>query len=155
MQDQFIKWAETHNWNIMTCSEKTELPEDIQKRYRIPEQWYSFICRMKKCEDQTGTKWFLTPFDFMPHSEDFEGFRWNEFEALSLEWVGQDSSIIAFWDRHIPIFMSVDGSYSYYAIDTETGNVVEGFEPEFEEAEVVADDFQMFISKVISGEIQL
>ena len=51
--------------------------------------------------------------------------------------------------------MSVGGDYEYFAIDTENGNVVQGWEPEFEEAEVVADTFEDFIRKVISDEILL
>lgn len=51
--------------------------------------------------------------------------------------------------------MSVEGDYEYYALDTETGQVVQGWEPEFEEVRVVADTFEDFIKKVISGEIIL
>ena len=45
--------------------------------------------------------------------------------------------------------------YSYYAIDTVTGNVVNGFEPEYEESTVVAENFESFLKKIMSGEIVL
>ena len=51
--------------------------------------------------------------------------------------------------------MSVDGEYSYYAINTENGNVVYGREPEYEDSAIAADDFETFINKIISGEIVL
>ena len=51
--------------------------------------------------------------------------------------------------------MSVDGEYSYYAINIESGNVVIGYEPEYEDSSVVAEDFNTFINKVVSGEIEL
>ena len=40
-------------------------------------------------------------------------------------------------------------------IDTTNGNVVYGLEPEYEESTIVADDFSVFISKIISGDIVL
>lgn len=83
------------------------------------------------------------------------GFQWNEFELLSLESTDNDSSVITYWDKNLPIFMSVDGEYSYYAINTENGNIVIGYEPDFEEFSVVADDFYTFIGKITSGEIML
>ena len=52
--------------------------------------------------------------------------------------------------------MSVDGEYSFYAIDTEgNGSILSGYEPEFEEADKVADSFEDFMSKVLSGDIVL
>ena len=56
----------------------------------------------------------------------------------------------------IPFYMSVDGEYSFYAIDTEdNGAILSGYEPEFEEADKVADIFEDFMSKVLSGDIVL
>ncbi len=153
MLERFVEWAEANGWNVVTDTEKTELPEEITRRYDVPEQWYEFISRIKKCENSTADKWFLTPGDYLPQEE---GFQWNEFERLSLEWDSDsESSIVSFWDRHLPIFLSVDGEYSYYAIDTENGSVVGGCEPEFEEPSEAAGDINAFIDGIISGEIQL
>ncbi|MBQ8967576.1 SMI1/KNR4 family protein [Ruminococcus sp.] len=154
MLDRFIKWAEANGWNIVTDSEKIELPEEIRKRYAVPDKWYSFICRLRICENSSQDKWFLTPLDFADGGND-ESFRWNEFELMSLEWTDNDSSVRKFWDRHMPIVMSVAGGYSYYAIDTENGRIVTGCEPEFEEARGVAESFEEFIEKIIAGEIVL
>lgn len=152
MLNEFIEWAKKNNWNIILNSEKTDLPDSIKSRYNIPEQWYSFICKLQVCEDQSATKWFLTPDDYLPREE---GFQWNEFEIQSLECSDNKSSIISYWDKHLPIILSVDGEYSYYAINTENGNVVNGYEPEYEDSTVAAEDFNSFISKIISGEIAL
>jgi len=46
-------------------------------------------------------------------------------------------------------------SYAYYAISMKDGSVVYGAEPEFEECDTVADSFEYFMEKVISGRIQL
>lgn len=152
MLKEFITWAESNGWKVAESSEKADIPEEVKRRYDLPEQWYSFISGLVVCENNSQTKWFLTPNDYLPREE---GFRWNEFEMQSLEWTDNDPEVISYWSKHFPIFISVDGDYSYYAINTENGNVVNGYEPEYEESEVVAEDFDTFIKKVILGEIIL
>ena len=150
--NEFIIWAKNNNWNIILNSEKTELPDSIKNRYHIPKQWYEFISNMQVCENDDATKWFITPRDYLPNEE---GFQWNEFELQSLEYGSNATDIVTYWNKHLPVFMSVDGEYSYYAINTENGNVVNGYEPEYEASTVVADSFETFIRKIISGEIVL
>ncbi|MBP1532639.1 MAG: hypothetical protein IK999_00705 [Ruminococcus sp.] len=152
MLNEFLEWAKNNGWNVIPTCDKTDLPDEIKRRYDIPSQWYSFICSFQICEDRSQTKWFLTPKDYYPQDK---GFQWNDLELQSLEYADNDSGIIAYWDKHLPIFISVDGEYSYYAINTENGNIVVGYEPEFEVSSVVADDFYTFIGKIISGEIIL
>ena len=149
---EFIIWAKNNNWNIILNSEETELPDNIRTRYHIPKQWYEFISNMQVCENDNATKWFLSPRDYLPNEE---GFQWNEFELQSLEYGSNTTDIVTYWNKHLPVLMSVDGEYSYYAINTENGNVVNGYEPEYEASTVVADSFEMFIRKIISGEIPL
>ena len=149
---EFIIWAKNNNWNIILNSEKTELPDSIRTRYHIPKQWYEFISNMQVCENDNATKWFLSPRDYLPNEE---GFQWNEFELQSLEYGSNASDIVTYWNKHLPVLMSVDGEYSYYAIDTENDNVVYGSEPEYEDSTIVAENFDSFIMKIISGEIEL
>lgn len=155
MVQEFFAWAEKKNWNIKKREEPLVLPDEIQQRYHIPAEWLAFIEHFSLCADETFTKWFITFEDYHIDS----GYRWNEFEQISLEAAKDDTewseNVKKFWDRHLPIFMSVEGDYEYCAIDTKTGQVVHGWEPEFEEAEVVADTFGDYIRKVISGEILL
>lgn len=153
MKEQFIKWAEDNNCDIVEVEEKAELPNHIKDRYTIPENWYEFIAKLRVCQNRDFTKWFLTPFDYK--NDINEGFRWNEYELQSLEWCDDVVQISTYWDTHLPIFRSVEGEYSYYAIDTTTGSIVYGYEPEYEDSTIVADDFNSFISKIISGEIVL
>lgn len=78
---------------------------------------------------------------------------------LSLKAAGNDASwkdeIGKFWDGHLPVFLSLESGYAYYAISIEEGSIVYGSEPEFEECQTVADSFEDFMKKVISGEIRL
>lgn len=102
------------------------------------------------------TSWFLCCDDYNGTSE--SAFKWNEFENLSLEAAGDDSEwkeeIRQWWDKRLPIIISVREGYSFYAIDLEGGNgrIVRGEEPEFEEAEVVADSFFLTFWTWLFGE---
>ena len=61
--------------------------------------------------------------------------------------------IRTFWDRHLPVLMSVAGDYEFLAIDQDTGAVVHGIEPEFEAVTVVADNWAGFCEAVIAGRV--
>ena len=78
---------------------------------------------------------------------------------LSLESAEGDQAwtdeITAFWDRHLPIVLSLENGYSYYAISMEDGSVVYGSEPEFEACKPVASSFEAFLQKVKNGSIVL
>ena len=90
---------------------------------------------------------------------DDSAFRWNEFELISLEAASGDekwqADIREFWDNYLPIVMSVAGDYHYYAIGIKTGEIFDGWAPEFEAPEIVAPNFTGFIEKIISGKIEL
>ena len=51
--------------------------------------------------------------------------------------------------------LCVGGEYEYYAINTATGIIVHGYEPEFEESSQVADSFFDFLSKIRTNEIKV
>ena len=80
-------------------------------------------------------------------------------EMLGLEAAENDAAwkdeIKKFWDRHLPVFLSLEGGYAYYAISIKEGSIVYGSEPEFEECQIVADSFENFMEKIISKKIRL
>ena len=158
MFKEFYDWASKKGWRIEEQSDIIPLPSIINNRYsNIPLSWKDFISRLTLCCNQSETVWFLTPNDFLQKPE--EQFQWNELELQSIESADEDQEIkeyvISYWDKHMPIIMSVDGEYSYYAINMENGNVVYGYEPEYEESTIVAADFNSFIEKVMAEEIIL
>ena len=65
-----------------------------------------------------------------------------------------EQEVTEFWDKHIPIFMSVRDEYEYYAIDLTNGAVVYGFEPEFESIEETALSFTDFLDLMMKGKIR-
>ena len=155
----FGNYMKENGWNIEWNEIKGNyLPETITNRYRnIPKQWLEFISSIKRLVSADETMWFLCAEDFTAKSN--EAFQWNEWELISLgsaegdaEW---QNEISQFWDNHLPIVMSLRGSYSYYAIAIKDGSIVHGSEPEFEECEIVADSFMDFMGKIVKKELQL
>ena len=159
LAESFFKWAKDNGWNVERSDESLELPINITERYKfIPRDWVDFIQCFKVIANGADNIWFQLPGDFEDSTDD-EGFRWNEFELISLEAASDDAErqneIRGFWDNYIPIVMSVAGDYHYYAIGIRTGEVFEGWEPEFNEIEIVAPSFTDFIELIIAGRITL
>ncbi|MCH5205630.1 MAG: hypothetical protein J1F09_01670 [Oscillospiraceae bacterium] len=157
LAEKFYEWAKNNGWNVEFSDEKRGLPEAVRERYKyIPAEWVDFIGCFNVCINGENNLYFQLAEDF---EEQDNGFRWNEFEMISLEAAKGDeewtANIREFWDNYLPIAVSVGGDYHYYAIGIKTGEVFDGWEPEFEEPEIVAAGFGDFIGKIISGEIEL
>lgn len=156
LAERFADWAKKSGWSVVRSNEKRELPKEIIERYKnLPNDWLDFAQYFEDCVNGDSNIWFLCSYNF----EDDSAFRWNEFELISLEAAEGDedwqADIREFWNNYLPIAMSVGGDYHYYAICTKTGEVFEGWEPEFEEPEICAASFTDFITRIISGEIKL
>jgi hypothetical protein len=131
------------------------LPVGLQRRYpNLPPALVDFLSHVASCIDEKETSWFLCESDYDGKSD--SAFRWNEWECISLEAATGDpalvSKITSFWDHHFPFILSVGSGYAYRAVclDRELfGKVVEGAEPEFEEATVIANSFEDFISDML------
>ncbi len=158
MLKKFDEWLRAQGWHAV-LNEGTELKlnEDFTGRYPdIVDEYKEFLRVYQEAVSADETTWFLCCDDYNGTSE--SAFKWNEFETLSLEAAGEDrewqKKIRQWWDKTLPIIISVRDGYSFYAIDLEggSGRIVRGEEPEFEEAEVVADSFFDFLDMVIRGE---
>lgn len=161
MQDRINRIYDALRENRWTISRQNRhpghLPECISVRYNsLPAEWVEFLNSIAVCVNPDATAWFLCMNDFDEQGDD--AFRWNEFELMSLnaaidygdtEW---QTSIVKFWDNHLPIYLSVAGEYEYYAIRMSDGVIVKGFEPEFEETIDTAPSFARFIEMICAGE---
>lgn len=155
MNDSFEKWAMMQGWHISKLEKAYGKVPNYYLRYKgIPEEWISFIREYDDLATAKEEAWFLTF-----NNDELGSFQHDEFEMITLEAVdGDDSATRAvkdFWDHHLVIIMSVGHGYEYYAIDLNTGEVVCGSEPEFEETTVVASSFQDFLKKIITGMITI
>ncbi len=152
MIERFIEWANNAGWTVERYDEPVSFPEGVLARYKnIPEEWFKFIENFKIIRNATDDVWFLTDYYFADTHSDFEDISLDAAEGDDA-WIKE---IKEFWDKTLPVVMGVGGDYHYYAIDLETGEVVEGWEPEFEDPYVRAGSFNEFIEKIISGELVL
>ncbi|MFE4571738.1 SMI1/KNR4 family protein [Paenibacillus chitinolyticus] len=157
---EFIIWAKENGWDITEKSGfQLNLDSGIVSRYKeIPNEYLNFLSVVQKCMTPNEKTWFNCEDEFN-NSSDSE-FKWNEYELLSLEAAVNDDSwkseITAWWDHYLPIVMSVDGGYSFYAIDLthDKGAIVRGYEPEFEEVDKVANTLEEFLGLIMSNSIE-
>lgn len=158
--NEFIGWAKENGWTISLNQDRNlKLDDSIISRYKaIPSEYISFLGAVKQCATPNENTWFLCQDEYNNRSDD--SFKWNEFELLSLEAATEDdiwrSEITAWWDNYLPIVISVDGGYSFYAIDLnhDKGAIVRGYEPEFEEVEKVANHFAEFLGLIMTNSIE-
>jgi hypothetical protein len=125
-------------------SEAVEVPPHIRARYAtLPRVYVEFLHRVERCISPDRQTWLLTVADFDGSSG--SAFKWNEFELMSLEATAKypriAASVALFWSGHIPVMMSVRAGYEVYSIRLVDGCVVNGVEPDFEDALVAFPDF--------------
>ena len=158
----FIEWLKKSNWEFKLKEDNFFiLPDDVLNRYKeIPKAYLEFLKIFRECVSPDEKTWFLCEDDYENMTS---AFKWNEFEIIGLEAAREDSDeewekeIKEWWDSHFPIIISVKNGYAFYAIDmsTDTGEIVYGIEPEFEETEKVAENIQDFFRLVVENKIVL
>lgn len=153
MINTFITHMREIRWDVaLNERQDNDIPKTLTDRYaNIPQDWVEFVRGVKHMVSPDETTWILGAEDFEVQGD--KAFQWNEWELMSLEGAGNDaewkSSIGKFWNRHLPIVMSVKDGYSYYAICMEDGSIVRGAAPEFEECETAASSFMIFMENII------
>jgi hypothetical protein len=120
----------------------------ISGRYvGLPKEALTFLSTIDVCHSADETAWFLTAEDYARTTG--PGIRWNECEIMGLEAAEGDPNwqreVTAFWHRHFPLMLAVHSDYDYLAISLDTGAVVHGYAPEWEEASPVAGSFPEFL----------
>ena len=140
---------------ITKDSDHETLNKRFQTRYsHLPDDYLAFLKTYSLLTNQSDTTWFNSIADFN-ETNDENDFKWNEFEIQSLDAFDGDVEIQQevknFWNKHIPIILSVKKGYSYFAINVSEenfGKIYYGDEPEFEEAVLVSNSFTSFIEAI-------
>ena len=161
MNKEFEKWLQDNEWQVeVHLSDFDCSKNDVLKRFRnIPDSFLGFLEYFKSITSKDDTTWFLCGSDYKDDSDD--AFKWNEYKLMSLEAAEGDSDwkkeIEEWWSDKLPFLMSVKGGYSFYAIDLgeNKGTIIKGEEPEFEEAYVIANEFEDFLQKIMNNEVIL
>lgn len=157
MITRFLTHMRTQGCTVETGPVPPLPPWIIERYHNLPTLWLQFVGTVSELFSPDETAWFLCAEDYDTRLD--HAWRWDEWEQLSLqsaegdrEWTDQISD---FWDKHLPIVLSVRDSYAYYAISMTDGCVVYGCEPEFEECRVVAGSFAEFLEHIMDGTIQI
>lgn len=146
---------QTAGWTVRVSADRRPLPVELLTRYPwLPDHLRSLLSHYDQIFRQDLKMWLLVSADYAGFTE--LAFRWNEWELQSLEGAGQDQAwrqeIIGFWDHHLPIALSVEGGYSYYALRSD-GTVVAGREPEYEETMPAAKSYFEFLQRLKQGSL--
>jgi hypothetical protein len=135
-----LRGLRANGWVITELETRASLPAEIRARYGwLPDDALRLVESIESAVRKDEKTWMQTERDFAGTSE--SAFSWNEWEKQSLDATDdatEAAKIVAFWSDHFPLFMSVRDGYAYLAVEKGTLRVVEGDEPEFEEARVVA-----------------
>jgi hypothetical protein len=151
-----------HGWRIEPPVQAT-LPSRFAARFAapLPDALVAWMGTFASCVDPTERAWFVTLDGIRADLErdgevEVEGFAFDAFERMSMEAAADDAlaqaHVEAFWRVHVPLLLSVCGSYQYFALvlaGERHGAVVYGCEPEFEETETVAESLPAFLQRLV------
>lgn len=152
-----IETLENKGFVVQERTEANELSSDFLQRYNnLPANYLKFLNEFQLITNKDDNAWFNSIEDFNGESD--SGFRWNEYEMMSLEALEGDeeacNEIHNFWNTHIPIAMAVEGEYQYLCIDLSPenyGKIYYGVEPEFEDsADFVCDSLNQLLELLSS-----
>ena len=153
--DALIRLGRSKGWVVEEHEEPAELPAVVAE-FGVPEAHRDFLRRVSRCVAADGAAWLLCADDYAGARN--SRYAWNAFEELSLRIARQDedahwaAAARAFWFDHLPVFMSVRSGYAYAALARGSASIVVGVEPEFERADVEAEDFEGFLAKLFEDD---
>ncbi|WP_394847464.1 hypothetical protein LZC95_08360 [Pendulispora brunnea] len=137
------------------------LPLAITARYKwLPPDVAALMESLEEVASPDDKSWLLTVNDFSGASP--SAYAWNEWEVQSLAGAaaadqdqGRATRIENFWAQHFPIVMSLKSGYAYFAIESESLEIVVGEEPEFEEVSKVASNISDFLEMILRQDLKI
>lgn len=123
----------------------------------LSEDFYRFVCSFETLHDAADAVWFVSARDYASPSADEAEFRYGDFEKDSLECAANDAQrdvVSAFWSRCLPFLFSVRGERCFAGILTQVadaGKIVFGAEPIYEDALLIAQNFEEFIALFLAA----
>ena len=118
----------------------------------LSENFYRFVCSFEILSDTADAVWFVSARDYTSSGADEAEFRYEDFEKDSLECAANDAqraAVSAFWSGYLPFLFSVRGERCFAGILTQgadAGKIVFGAEPIYEDALLIAQNFEEFIA---------
>ena len=96
-------------WTVARAADPATPPPGAHAAHRDFLGRYALLCRADE------SVWFLSAADYAGTAD--SAFAWDEFKHLSLDAALDDEDrqgIHTFWDRHLPVLMSVAGDYEFW-----------------------------------------
>ena len=136
-------------WKAERLPRRRRVPREILTRYPgMPSDYREFIEWIRNVDSPDDKAWFVTSSIFSGTTDC--AYAWNEWEKQSLEAAEANrplaKRIRKFWDRYLPVVMTVKSGYAYFALDLKTGKIVHGEEPEYEETSPFAASLKELFS---------
>lgn len=145
---RFLDHLAAHGWTVLRTT-PTATPATA------PFEAYgygAFLATFTELHNADQTRWFLSAADHDGTS--YSAFPWHTLRDISLEAALDDAgrqAVLDFWQQHTPIYMSVASDYEFLAIEHDSGRIVHGVEPEFEDIRVVSPNLGALFEDMIAG----
>jgi len=147
LHERFLDFLGARGWTVL----RTEPGSAPMAAPAGSTEHAAFLSLCTQLGSGDDTRWFLCAADYAGTTR--SAFGWDAFHGMSLEAAVSDADrqeVEAFWARHVPIFMSVDGDYEFLAIDRRSGQVVHGVEPDFEVVSEVASGLDDLFEQMLA-----
>lgn len=149
LHERFLGYLAARGWTVQHTAPGAAAPTGSPAGTADHAAFLSLYMQLSNADD---TRWFLSAADYAGTAD--SAFGPGFFRDISLEAAMSDAdrqTVESFWERHVPIFMSVDGDYEFLALDRVSGRVVHGIEPEFEAVSMVAGSLDALFEQMLTG----
>lgn len=160
----FEQWCKDNNWTVERRNDTEAIfSEKVNERYPLAKKCdcFKFINFFDKCISADQQTWFLCEREYNKESTETE-FGWNDMELMGLSATEDDQEeyekIKSWWNDYLPIVFSTRDGYSHFSISLHKnsfGQIVEGYEPMFEDVLVVANSLEEFLKRIMRKDIVL
>jgi len=145
---RFLDHLAARGWTVLRTT-PTSTPAAAP---RDAHGYGAFLATFTELHNADQTRWFLSAADHDCTAD--SAFPWHTLRDISLEAALDDAgrqAVLDFWQQHTPIYMSVAGAYEFLAIERDSGRIVHGIEPEFEDTRDVAPNLAALFEDMIAG----
>lgn len=145
---RFLDHLAAHGWTVLR-------PTPTSTPAAAPGDAYgysAFLATFTELHNANQTRWFLSAADHDCTAD--SAFPWHTLRDISMEAALDDAgrqAVLDFWKQHTLIYMSVAGDYEFLAIERDSGRIVHGIEPEFEDTREVAPNLAALFEDMIAG----
>ncbi|WMD21698.1 hypothetical protein RAS12_04795 [Achromobacter seleniivolatilans] len=144
---RFLDHLAAHGWTVLRTT-----PDSPAATPGNAHGYGAFLAAFTELHNANQTRWFLSAADHDGTADC--AFPWYTLRDISLEAALDDAgrqAVLDFWQQHTPIYMSVAGEYEFLAIERDSGRIVHGIEPEFEDTRDVASSLAALFEDMIAG----